>query len=69
MGVCINGVEVPEPIIEECGGVYKSDVCIIHPEALVELSLPINSSVNIIIQTMYTAIVSMQARITELENT
>lgn len=69
MGVCTNnGVEIPEPIIEECGGSYRSDVCILHPEALVELGLSTDSSVNLIIQTMYTAIVSMQQRLTDLES-
>lgn len=67
MGICVNGIEIPEPIVEPCRGDYKSDVCFLHEQALVELGLPVNSSVNLIIQTMYSAIVSMQSRITELE--
>lgn len=68
MAECNNGVNIPAPTTEICNGKYTNDSCTIHPEALVELSIPVNSSVNLIIQTMYTAIVSMQARITELEN-
>lgn len=69
MGTCPNnGVNIPPSQTEPCKGVYTSDNCVLHEQALVEFNLPADSSVNTIIETMYTAIVSMQQRITALEN-
>lgn len=68
MSTCPQGIEIPSPLIEPCKGIYTSDSCIIHPQALVELGLTADSSINTIIETMYTAIVSMQNRLTALEN-
>ncbi len=68
MGNCPQGVSIPPAIIEECGGSYKSDVCVLHPQALVELGIGADSSVNDIIQAMYMAIISMQQRLTDIEN-
>lgn len=67
MGQCTNNVVIPAPLVEPCLGKYTDDSCAVHPEALVELGIPVNSSVNTIIQTMYTAIISMQQRLTDLE--
>lgn len=67
MGQCTNDVTIPEPLVEICNGKYISTKCSIHENALVELGLTADSSVETIINTMYTAIVSMQQRITALE--
>lgn len=68
MGNCITNIEIPPSLTHPCDGKNYDDNCVLHPEALVELGISAGSSVNTIINSMYMAIASMQARITELEN-
>lgn len=41
---CYNGIAIPNRIVEECNGDYKSTDCILSPNALAYLGLPANSS-------------------------
>ena len=65
--VCYEGVNIPAPLTEVCNGEYKSDVCVLHAQAFPDFNLPINSSLNTIIETMKTIIVSQNLRTTNLE--
>ena len=64
---CYEGVSIIQPILEICNGEYKSDVCVLHAQAIPDFNLPINSSLNTIIETMKTIIVSQNLRTTNLE--
>ena len=65
--VCYEGVSMPQQITEICKGIYTSDVCTLHAQAMPDFNLPINSSLNTIIETMKTIIVSQNLRTTNLE--
>ena len=64
--ICNNGTSIPEPLVEECQGIYTSDNCIVHPESISVLNLPINSSVNTIITAFTTALMYKEEQIQEL---
>lgn len=66
--ICYEGVSVMPQITEICQGDYKSSVCTLHAQAIPEFNLPINSSVNTIIETMKVIIVSQNQRIIDLES-
>lgn len=44
METCYKGVAISTKVVEACGGDYKSADCILTPNALTYLSLPVNSS-------------------------
>jgi hypothetical protein len=65
--ICYEGVTIPTPIIAPCGGDYSSDECVLHLQPITEFGLLGDSSINLIIETMKTIIVSQSLRITNLE--
>lgn len=65
--VCYSGVSIMPQITEICNGEYKSSLCVLHAQAIPDFNLPINSSLNTIIETMKTIIVSQNLRTTNLE--
>ena len=65
--VCYSGVNIPITEIHPCNGTNYNDVCVLHAQALPDFNLPINSSLNTIIETMKTIIVSQNLRTTNLE--
>lgn len=54
--LCQNGTTIPTLTEEICSGVYTSDNCIIHSEAITALNLPVNSSVRVILNALVLAI-------------
>lgn len=44
METCYNGIAIPPRVVEACGGDYKSTDCVLSPDALIYLGLPINAS-------------------------
>lgn len=65
MNNCNTGTNVPILETELCNGEYIEDNCVIHPESLVYLNLPINSSVNTIISKL---ILSLTAKDQQISN-
>lgn len=72
---CLNNIDIPQPQTELCGGVYTSDQCIRHADAISYLNLPANSSITTIVTNLILAlmfkdeqIASLNARIEILEN-
>ena len=63
---CNNNIDIPTPQTEVCGGVYTSDQCIVHADAIIYLSLPINSSINTIINNMVLALMYKDEQIASL---
>ena len=64
---CYQGVVIPNPIEEPCGGVYTLDTCIVHADAIPYLNLPANSKIKEVVDKI---IISLQAKddlIAELE--
>lgn len=66
INLCPNGINIPELLEETCGGCYTKDNCVIHPQSITELNLPVNSSVNTIVIALVTALVYKEQQISEL---
>lgn len=65
---CNNGIVIPTPLTEDpCKGETKSTNCIIHPDALVLLELPADSSMYTIVNTFTVALSSALTRVDDLE--
>lgn len=68
MSNCYQGINIPLNLQQDpCNGETKSSACIIHPDELVLLELPQNSSVRNIINTYAIALNSALNRIQALE--
>lgn len=66
INLCPQNITTPDRIAETCDGIYTSDNCITHPEAITELNLPINSSVNSIVKALVLAILYKEEQIQDL---
>jgi len=64
---CYSGISAQDKVEEPCNGEYTSDVCIIHPQAIPYLDLPVNSSLNTIISTFVLALQRKDEQIAELQ--
>lgn len=62
-----TGVTIPLPIVDPCGGVLKSDACSIHAQAIPDLNIPANSTVNAVIEAMKIALISQNLTIQGLQ--
>jgi hypothetical protein len=65
---CYEGINIPLQITEICNGDYKSDICVLHSQAIPDFNLLPNTSINIIIETFKTIILSQNQRLLSLEN-
>lgn len=62
-----TGTNIPELLQSEpCDGIYTSDSCIIHPQAITALNLPVNSSLNTIITALVLGLQYKEEQIQEL---
>ena len=66
MSTCNNGIDIPILLTEECDGVYTSDQCIRHADAISYLSLPADSSLAVIVTNLVLALMYKDEQIAEL---
>jgi hypothetical protein len=64
---CIDGVEIPTPLIEPCRGDYISTDCIASPSANVTLDLPIGANQTQTNTAITSALVYKEQQITNLQ--
>jgi len=64
---CSNGITIPTLNEDLCNGETKATQCIIHPDALVLLELPADSSTYDIINAFYVSLSAALNRIESLE--
>lgn len=67
METCYNGVAIPPKAVEACGGDYKSTDCILTPNALTYLSLPVNSSQSEINAAIQSSLMAKDELILEID--
>ena len=65
--ICNGGVDIPQLSEENCEGVYISSQCIINPNAITALNLPVNSSLNTIINALVLGLIYKEEQITSLQ--
>lgn len=63
---CLDSI-TPTLIEDLCNGTQTSTNCLIFPEAITYLNLPINSTVTTVLQTFLLSLVDARNRITVLE--
>lgn len=63
---CFTNTTVPILGTEPCGGDYKDNNCVIHPDAIPYLGLPANSSENTIIKSLVLALLYKDEQITNI---
>lgn len=66
MSACLIDINIPTLPEEICDGVYTSDACIIHSGAISYLTLPINSSINTVINALVLALIYKDEQINSL---
>lgn len=64
---CLTGTNIPTLSEAPCDGIYLSDSCVVHAGAITALSLPINSSLETVINTLVLAIIYKQEQILDLQ--